>query len=128
MNHSQMFMNYSQMFVNHSQMLASEVQSFFCKILYIPTYCMCICFMILEASCYYIYEQWCILYCMHVNSNVRIYIYIILCMYGYTYMYVCMCIHTHANMTMNYLVTAGGEKGGTGVRVHTLDRYGKPIM
>ena len=28
---------------------------------------------------------------------------------------------------MDYLVTTGGEKGGIGVKVHTLDRYGKPI-
>ena len=44
------------------------------------------------------------------------------------YIYVYVCVYTHANMTKDYLATAGGEKGGTGVRVHTLDRYGKPIM
>ena len=42
--------------------------------------------------------------------------------------YVCMCVHTYAYVTKDGLVTAGMEKGGTGVRVHTLDRYGKPIM
>ena len=36
-------------------------------------------------------------------------------------------VYMYTQLIMDYLVTAGGEKGGTGVIVHALDRYGKPI-
>ena len=46
-----------------------------------------------------------------------------------TYMHVIVNVYVYmyTQLTMDYLVTAVSEKGGTGVKVHTLDRYGKPI-
>ena len=43
-------------------------------------------------------------------------------------MYICMYMHTYiCTPDLGFYNAAGVEKGGTGVKIHTLDRYGKPI-